>query len=153
MMRIKGVKLKEMIKHSDDRGYFMEILRSDEHLLDKFGQASLSVSYPGVIKAYHYHKNQDDLWFFSAGNAQVVLYDRREDSATRGERNIFYLGEDNPVLLTIPRGVIHGYRVLGNQSATILYFTSEPYNKNNPDEYRLPWNDPQIGFDWETRNR
>ncbi|MCG8515566.1 MAG: dTDP-4-dehydrorhamnose 3,5-epimerase family protein [Halanaerobiales bacterium] len=153
MMRIKGVKLKEMIKHSDDRGYFMEILRSDEHLLDKFGQTSLSVSYPGVIKAYHYHKNQDDLWFFSAGNAQVVLYDRREDSATRGERNIFYLGEDNPVLLTIPRGVIHGYRVLGNQSATILYFTSEPYNKNNPDEYRLPWNDPQIGFDWETRNR
>ena len=152
-MRIKGVKSKEMIKHSDDRGYLMEILRSDDHLLDKFGQVSLSVSYPGVIKAYHYHKNQDDLWFFLAGNAQVVLYDRREDSATRGERNIFYLGEDNPVLLTIPRGVIHGYRVLGNQSATILYITSEPYNQNNPDEYRLPWNDPQIGFDWETRNR
>lgn len=152
-MRIKGVKSKEMIKHSDDRGYLMEILRSDDHLLDKFGQVSLSVSYPGVIKAYHYHKNQDDLWFFLAGNAQVVLYDRREDSATRGERNIFYLGEDNPVLLTIPRGVIHGYRVLGNQSATILYITSEPYNQNNPDEYRLPWNDPQIGFDWETKNR
>ena len=60
-------------------------------------------TYPGVIKAFHYHERQDDLWFFPAGNAQVVLYDLREGSPTKEETNVFNLGEDNPVLLLIPK--------------------------------------------------
>lgn len=150
---IKGVKIKGLTKHLDDRGFFMEILRDDDHLLERFGQASMSLTYPGVIKAFHYHKEQDDLWFFSSGNAQVVLYDLRPESTTKGERNIFYMGEDNPILLLIPKGVAHGYRVLGNKPATIIYFTTRSYNREEPDEYRIPWNDPEIGFDWRTKNR
>ncbi|MDI3548506.1 MAG: dTDP-4-dehydrorhamnose 3,5-epimerase [Halanaerobiales bacterium] len=150
---IKGVKIKGLTKHLDDRGFFMEILRDDDHLLARFGQASMSLTYPGVIKAFHYHKEQDDLWFFSSGNAQVVLYDLRPESTTKGERNIFYMGEDNPILLLIPKGVAHGYRVLGNKPATIIYFTTRSYNREEPDEYRIPWNDPEIGFDWRTKNR
>lgn len=150
---IKGVKIKGLTKHLDDRGFFMEILRDDDHLLARFGQASMSLTYPGVIKAFHYHKEQDDLWFFSSGNAQVVLYDLRPESTTKGERNLFYMGEDNPILLLIPKGVAHGYRVLGNKPATIIYFTTRSYNREEPDEYRIPWNDPEIGFDWRTKNR
>ena len=52
----------------------MEILRDDDGLLSRLRQASMSKAYPGVIKAFHYHEHQDDLWFFPAGNAQVVLY-------------------------------------------------------------------------------
>lgn len=150
---IKGVVTKKLIKHVDDRGFFMEILRDDDKLLKRFGQASLSISYPDVIKAFHYHKLQDDLWFFPSGNAQVVLYDLREGSPSKGETNVFYMGENNPILLVIPKGVAHGYRVLGQKPATIVYFTTESYDRNNPDEYRISWDDPMINFDWETKHR
>ena len=128
-------------------------MRDDDELLSRFGQASFSKSYPGVIKAFHYHELQDDLWFFPSGNAQVVLHDLREDSPTKGDTNVFYMGEDNPLLLVIPIGVAHGYRVLGNEPAVIMYFTTMSYDPKNPDEQRISWDDPSIGFDWTTNNR
>jgi dTDP-4-dehydrorhamnose 3,5-epimerase len=150
---IFGVSLKPLVRHPDDRGFFEEILRDDDGLLRRFGQASLSMTYPGVIKAFHYHREQDDLWFFPVGNAQVVLHDLRPDSPTRGVTNVFYLGEDHPGLLLIPVGVAHGYRVLGASPAYILYFTTQSYQREHPDEHRLPYDDPDIGFDWTTRFR
>jgi dTDP-4-dehydrorhamnose 3,5-epimerase len=151
---IEGVKVKRLMKYCDDRGFFAELVRDDEpQLLSKFGQASWSMSYPGVIKAFHYHEKQDDLWFFPSGNAQVVLYDLRKDSPTMGETDVYYMGEENPILLFIPKGVAHGYRVLGQKPATIIYFTTESYNPDNPDEKRIPWNDKRIGFNWSTMNR
>lgn len=150
---IEGVRIKKITRFTDDRGFFQEILRDDEGLLERFGQVSMSKTHPGVIKAFHYHERQDDLWFFPVGNAQVVLYDLREDSPTRGKTQVVYMGEDNPLLLLIPKGVAHGYRTLGEKSAIIVYFTTESYDQSNPDEKRLPYNDPSIDFDWSTKMR
>ena len=150
---IDGVKVKRITKYCDDRGYFTELVRDDEHLLSHFGQASMSMSYPGVIKAFHYHKKQDDLWFFPSGNAQVVLYDLREDSETKGQTDVYYMGEENQILLLIPKGVAHGYRVLGEKPATIIYFTTESYDPASPDEHRLSYDNKEIGFDWTTKHR
>ncbi|TLS37480.1 dTDP-4-dehydrorhamnose 3,5-epimerase family protein [Pseudalkalibacillus caeni] len=150
---INGVKVKKLVKHCDDRGFFAELLRDDEDILERFGQASMSMSYPEVIKAFHYHEEQDDVWFFPSGNAQVVLHDIREESETAGATDVYYMGEDNPILLLIPKGVAHGYRVLGTRPATIIYFTTKSYNPADPDEKRIPWDDPGIGFDWNTQNR
>ncbi len=47
------------------------------------------------------------------------------------------MGEENPYLLLIPRGVAHGYRVLGHKPAYIVYFTNEPYQATAPDEFRI----------------
>lgn len=150
---IEGVKVKKLVRHPDDRGFFQEILRDDDGLLQRFGQASMSKTYPGVIKAFHYHERQDDLWFFPVGNAQVVLHDLRPQSPTHGQTDVYYMGEDNPILLLIPKGVAHGYRTLGNTPAVIIYFTTRSYNPADPDEKRLPYNDPGIGFDWTTKMR
>lgn len=150
---IEGVKTKKLIKHCDDRGFLAELVRDDEGLLSRFGQATLSVSYPGVIKAFHYHEKQDDLWFFPSGNAQVVLHDLRESSETKGETDVYYMGEHNPMVLLIPKGVAHGYRVLGQTPATILYLTTESYDPDHPDEKRIPWDDETIDFDWGTKFR
>lgn len=68
---IDGVKVKKLMKHSDDRGFFAELVRDDENLLEHFGQASWSKSYPGVIKAFHYHEKQDDLWFFQPATLRL----------------------------------------------------------------------------------
>lgn len=150
---IDGVIIKPLLAHRDDRGFFMELLREDDLIFGRFGQASLSMSYPGVIKAFHYHQKQDDIWYFPYGDAQVVLHDMRKDSSTYGKTDVYYMGEHAPYLLFIPRGVAHGYRVLGEKPAYILYFTNLAYDPKNPDEYRFDYNDPTIGFDWKTRNR
>ena len=150
-MRIEGVKSKKLIKHCDDRGFFAEVLRDDDDLLSNFGQISWSTSFPGVIKAFHYHQKQDDIWFFPSGNVQVVLHDLRENSSTKGQTEIYYMGEDNPIILLIPKGVAHGYRVLGEKSATVIYCTTKSDDPTNPDEKRISWNDPEIGFDWNTK--
>ncbi|WP_019532835.1 dTDP-4-dehydrorhamnose 3,5-epimerase family protein [Paenibacillus ginsengihumi] len=153
MSTIEGVAQKMLVKHSDDRGYFMELLREDDDMFEHFGQASLSMTFPGVIKAFHYHERQDDIWFFPSGHAQVVLHDLRPHSATKGKTAVYYMGEETPYLLLIPRGVAHGYRVLGTKPVTIVYFTNQAYDPKQPDEFRIAYDDPTIGFDWTTRFR
>lgn len=150
---IAGVIVKRLVRHTDDRGYFLEVARDDDGMLERFGQLSASLSYPGVIKAFHYHRHQDDIWFFPKGNAQVVLHDLRQDSPTHGKTDVYYMGENNLISLLIPRGVAHGYRVLGNEPAIITYLTNRSYNPADPDEYRIPYDDPRIGFSWETAYR
>lgn len=150
---IQGVTVKQLQKHSDDRGYFMEVLRDDDQILEKFGQFSASLSYPGVIKAFHYHHKQDDIWFFPKGNAQVVLHDLRQDSPTFKQTDVYYMGENNQITLFIPRGVAHGYKVLGLEPAVITYVTNISYNPNDPDEFRIPYDAPEIGFDWSIKFR
>ncbi|MBA4533525.1 dTDP-4-dehydrorhamnose 3,5-epimerase family protein [Brevibacillus halotolerans] len=147
---IEGVKVKKLIKFADDRGYFMEVWRDDDLLLEKFGQLSASLTYPGVIKAFHYHKKQDDIWFFPAGNAQVVLHDLRDESPTKGKTDVYYMGENHLISLFIPRGVAHGYRVLGQQPAVITYLTNNSYDPKDPDEYRISYDDKTINFNWDT---
>lgn len=152
--KIQGVKYKPLVRHSDDRGYFSEVARDDEGLLTKFGQMSVSKTNPGVVKAFHYHKKQDDLWFFPVGNARVVLHDLREESPTKGTTEQYFMGEDNPGSLLIPAGVAHGYQVLGNTPVQIVYLTTESYNPAEPDEERIAWNDTKIiNFDWTIENK
>lgn len=148
---IEGVLFKKLVKHCDDRGTFMEILREDDGILRQFGQASVSMSYPGIIKAFHYHEFQDDVWYFPVGNAQVVLHDLRKESSSYKQTAVFYMGEENPSILLIPKGIAHGYRVLGQKPVIIVYFTTHVYKADSPDEYRIPYDDPKINFDWTTK--
>lgn len=151
--KIKDVKYKKLVRHHDDRGFFSEVVRDDEGFVKKFGQFSISKTNPGVIKAFHYHRKQDDVWFFPRGNARVVLYDLRKDSPTYKTTEVFYMGEDNPGALLIPVGVVHGYQVLGEEPVIITYITTESYDPKAPDEERLAWDDPEIGFDWTIENK
>ncbi|HZP41390.1 MAG TPA: dTDP-4-dehydrorhamnose 3,5-epimerase family protein [Candidatus Binatia bacterium] len=150
---IDGVVVKRLVVHADDRGWLMEIVRDDEPVFKEVKQTTLTVAYPGVIKAFHWHKRQWDVWCFVAGMAQAVLYDLRETSPTRGETQVLYMGERHPVVVAVPPGVAHGYRVLGTAPASLLYHTTEHYDPADPDEYRMPFDDPKIGFDWRTKNR
>ncbi len=147
---IEGVVIKKIEKFCDERGFFMEVLRDDDGLLANFGQSSYTIANPGVIKAFHWHERQDDLWFFASGMAKVVLYDLREDSPTSGQIQEIITGERNPLLIVIPKGVAHGYKVLGNKPAGLFYHTTESYNRSDPDEGRIPYDDPSIGYDWDS---
>jgi dTDP-4-dehydrorhamnose 3,5-epimerase len=153
MGTIHDVVVKRLITHSDDRGYLREILRADDGLLRHFGQTSVTRTYPGVIKAFHWHEDQDDIWYVADGMARVVLYDRRPESPTYRQTQVVYAGEDNPVSILIPTGIAHGYQVLGVKPVLLFYHVTKPYDPRNPDEQRIPFDDPEIGFDWSIRNR
>jgi dTDP-4-dehydrorhamnose 3,5-epimerase len=153
MPPIHDVVIKPLVTHSDDRGYFREVLREDDRMLRRFGQTSVTKSYPTVIKAFHWHSQQDDLWYIVDGMARVVLYDRRPDSPTCGVTQVIYAGEDNPVLILIPAGIAHGYQVLGNKPLILFYHVTHAYDPQAPDEHRIPFDDPSIGFDWSIKNR
>jgi len=116
-------------------------------------QTSYTETYPGVVKAFHWHKKQYDIWFPMKGSLQVVLYDLREDSSTFKQTQVIYAGEDNPLLILIPPKVAHGYRVLGDKRAGLLYHTSEVYDSSNPDEERIAFDDKDVAFDWQTENK
>jgi len=151
--KIHDVVIKLLVTYSDDRGYFREVLRDDDGLLRRFGQTSFTKSYPGVIKAFHWHEKQDDLWYVALGMARVVLYDRRPDSPTYRVTQQVFAGEDNPMLILIPAGIAHGYQVLGDRPVYLFYHTTESYDRAAPDEQRIPYDDPEIGFDWSLRFR
>ncbi|MEP7357958.1 MAG: dTDP-4-dehydrorhamnose 3,5-epimerase family protein [Anaerolineales bacterium] len=153
MPAIHDVVIKKLTTHSDDRGYFREVVREDDHLLKRFGQSSITKTYPGVIKAFHWHNDQDDLWYVVDGMARVVLYDRRAGSPTQGVTQVVYAGEDNPVVVLIPAGIAHGYQVLGPKPVVLFYHVTQAYDARQPDEQRIPHDDPEIGFDWSIQNR
>ncbi|MCF7906722.1 dTDP-4-dehydrorhamnose 3,5-epimerase family protein [Patescibacteria group bacterium] len=150
---LEEVKVKKIKRFADDRGFFSEIIKEGEETFRSIKQTSYTETYPGVIKAFHWHRKQYDVWFPIKGSIQIVLYDLRKDSSTFKQTQVIYAGEDNPSLILIPPGVAHGYRVLGSQRAGLFYHTSEAYDPNNPDEERIPFDDPKVNFDWQTKNK
>ena len=146
---IKGVKVKDLKVISDQRGWLMEILRKDDEIFDKFGQVYLTTAYPGVVKAWHYHKKQTDNFTCISGKMKVVLYDARKDSPTYGEVNEFTIDKSNPILLSVPPGVYHGFKAMGDETAFFLSIPNLPYDYKEPDEYRLAPDSKEIPYKWE----
>ncbi|HAG07385.1 MAG: dTDP-4-dehydrorhamnose 3,5-epimerase [Clostridia bacterium 62_21] len=153
MELIHGVQVKRLRLIPDDRGFLMEMLRSDWPEFMKFGQSYVTCCYPGVVKAWHYHQKQWDHFVCVHGMAKVVLYDPREDSPTRGKVNEFHIGYLNPLLVKIPPLVYHGFAAEGKDMALIVNFPTEVYNYADPDEHRRPFDDPAIPYDWRVKNR
>ncbi len=150
---IYGVKIKPLKHIPDERGWLMECLRSDDvGMFEKFGQVYVTAVYSGVVKAWHYHKLQDDHFVVLHGMAKVVLYDDREGSPTRGEINEFFMGERNPLLLKIPRGVYHGFKGISPGETIVMNIPTEVYRHDNPDEYRLDPHNSHIPYSWERKD-
>ena len=145
---IEGVQTKRLTRHADERGFLMEILREDDAIFQRFGQVYVSLNYPGVVRAWHYHRLQTDYFVVVKGMAKVVLYDARDDSPTKGEVQEFFLGENNPMLLSVPIGVMHGYKTIGVEPALLLNFPTKIYDRDDPDEYRVPYDSPDVPYDW-----
>lgn len=149
---IEGVVVKPLKVIPDERGYLMEMFRSDDPFFEKFGQSYLTVVYPGVVKGWHYHRKQTDHFCAVKGMAKVVLYDDREGSPTRGEVNEYFMGEKNPILLRIPAGVLHGMKGVGTEPAMIVNVPSEVYDYAQPDEHRVHPHDNDIPYSWERKD-
>lgn len=149
---IEGVEIRPITVHGDERGSLFEIIRSDDAVFRKFGQAYITKCLPGWVKGWHYHKIQTDYFCVLRGIAKIVLFDRRPSSASaQAVQEVIQRG-DSPALLIIPPGVVHGFENCCDEEVWILNVPTEPYNRRNPDEFRIPLNDSVIPYTpWRNR--
>jgi dTDP-4-dehydrorhamnose 3,5-epimerase len=148
---IHDVAVKPLRVIPDERGRLMEILRRDDPLFEIFGQVYLTTTYPGVIKAWHFHKLQNDNIVVVRGMLKLVLFDGRKDSSTKNELNEFFLGDHNPLLVHVPKFVYHGWKCISETEALTINCVTEPYDYKNPDEHRLPFDTDRIPYDWSIK--
>ena len=146
---IEGVSIKKIDVHTDERGFFAEMVKSGEGTFHEVLQTSYSETKPDVVKGFHIH-DYWEVWCVVKGHAQVVLYDMRSDSPTKGETQVVMTGEDNMMAIAIPGEVAHGYKSLGPGPMGIVYHASEAYNPKNVTIRSIPSDSPEIGFDWST---
>jgi dTDP-4-dehydrorhamnose 3,5-epimerase len=161
---IEGVRTLRLSRHTDDRGFFLEIFRSrggggaSAELARFFegvpvAQANFSVvDANGHVKGLHYHLRQEDIWFFPPpSRAKVVLLDIRKASPTHGRAQVIVAGEGAEQLVRIPAGVAHGYRPLTNPCA-LFYIVTRAFDARDPDEWRIAWDHPAVKDLWEIPN-
>ncbi len=149
---IDGIQTKQLKVFSDERGRLMEMLRHDDDVFVKFGQTYMTVAYPGVVKAWHYHKKQYDNFAVVRGMIKLVAYDSREDSPTLGEVNEFFIGDHNPLLVQIPPFVMHGLKCISEESCIVINAPTEVYDPASPDEFRVDPHDNDIPYDWARKD-
>ncbi len=139
-MNVKRIPLR---RHEDERGWFMELMRSSD-LPKPVRQSNLVFSHKGVIRALHYHeRGQDDLFACVHGMVRVVVLDRES-----GEVFCEDIGDHNPVALYIAGTNAHGYEALTD--CLFLYHVTEEYDAADPDEHGVPWDDPRVKSLWST---
>jgi dTDP-4-dehydrorhamnose 3,5-epimerase len=145
---LSGISVHNLKKLPDERGFFCELLRADwQELLrqDTIVQASLSMSYPNVVRAWHRHsRGQIDYLIVLRGAIRICAYDDRKGSVTRGYLDEIIARAERPQVIRIPGFYWHGTKTIGNEPSLNLYFVTKLYDYANPDEERRPWNDPTV---------
>ena len=140
---LKGVTIKPLKRFNDERGSFTELIREDwKEILkeDRFVQANFSINYPDIIRAWHRHlKGQTDYFIILKGALKICAYDEE----TKELNELISTGQD-PQIIRIPGHYWHGFKVISNETAFLLYFTTKLYDYQNPDEERRPWNDQTL---------
>ncbi|MCA8974819.1 MAG: dTDP-4-dehydrorhamnose 3,5-epimerase family protein [Planctomycetes bacterium] len=154
--RIDGVEIVELKRFNDDGGAITELGRFGAGMhaaLPGFEcrQANYSEMEPGVIKAFHMHHRQTDVWYVPPSDRLLlVLHDCREGSPSEGVTMRFMLGDGKDRLVRIPPGVAHGARNIGAAPGRIIYMVDVQFSPDpdDCDEGRLPWD--HLGADvWE----
>ena len=156
---MEGIKVFELNRIVDERGSFTEIMRNDWTELfgdEKIQQSNLSISYPGMIRAWHRHaRGQIDYYVVIKGTVKICVYDNDKNSKTLGNLTEIISSDQKLQVVRVPGHYWHGIKTLGNETSMLVYFINNLYDYENPDEERSPWNnseiiDPQtkLPFDW-----
>ncbi len=151
---LDGVKVHELKKFPDERGFFSELLRQDwkDLLRDEWiVQANLSYSYPGIVRAWHRHlRGQVDYFIVLKGAMKICAYDEEKKQLDE-----VIASEHKLQIVRIPGHYWHGTKTVSNEPSLTLYFTTRLYDYDNPDEERRSWNEPTItdpktgqSYDW-----
>ena len=143
-----GVKTLKPKINSDDRGFVTEVFRTDwaeffDGIIPK--QINLSDSKPGTIRAWHKHtRNQTDYFLVKKGKVKICIFDGEKESKTFGKLVEIVVSGDEFKIVKVPGHFWHGTKTLSDIPSETIYFLTNLYDYDNPDEERLDWNDPSI---------
>jgi dTDP-4-dehydrorhamnose 3,5-epimerase len=142
-----GVTFRDAPTHSDERGSVVELFdpRWGWHPDPLVFSYCFTVR-PGRIKGWGLHRRHEDRYFILFGELEVVLYDEREDSPTRGLVSRIFLDEKRRRLMNIPAGIWHADHNPGTRDAVVVNFPTIPYDHAAPDKVRLPLDSDRIPF-------
>ena len=147
---IEGVKNTSVMSFIDDRGFLSQILPEGDESFNIKRLYSTGNFSKGIIRGFHKHIREKKAFFVPSGSAKFVTVDDRKDSSTYKEINTFILSTLKPSVLTIPTGVYTGWMSL-EDNTVVLGISSEPFDKENPDDERL---DPfEYGDVWKVEDR
>lgn len=149
---IEGVIVKQLKPIVDGRGSVTELwslpwVESEGFVVPKHCYQSFT-DY-GVTKCWHLHEIHTDQFTVTRGKLQVCLIDIREESPSFGKANSIILGTDQPRLIKIPPGIMHGWKALSQPEVIVTNFQSEVYDP--ADEFKLRW-DCVMTEMWEPKN-
>ena len=136
-------------KIPDERGSIMHMLRADAPHYIKFGEIYFSTAYPGVIKGWHEHTIQTQNYAVIEGMIKLVLYDNRTSSKSYKSIQEVFLGELNYSLVTIPTGIIMGYKCIGNKTSILANCSTHPHDPTEMINYD-PLGD-KVPYDWNIK--
>lgn len=149
----EGMVVRDLVTHVDERGTVCELYDprwgvSPDPLVFSY----MFTIRPGMAKGWGVHRRHEDRYAFIGGELELAFYDAREDSATAGRESRLFLSAYHRKLLTIPRGVWHAERNVGDADVLVVNFPTIPYDHANPDKYRLPLHTDelpvQLGREW-----
>jgi dTDP-4-dehydrorhamnose 3,5-epimerase len=153
---LSGVLTVELRRFVDERGFFVERYNEgqfrDAGLPASFCQDNHSRSAPGVIRGLHFQTGppQGKLVGVIRGRIWDVVVDIRPASPTFGSHLATELNDSDGRLLWIPAGFAHGFCVLGDDAADVLYKVDNPYNRET--ESGIRWDDPDLAIAWPVPN-
>ncbi len=151
-LSLAGLKLIELNVYKDERGFFAE--RFNEELFQenglptRFAQDNHSRSQPRTLRGLHYQADpaQGKLVGVIRGAILDVVVDIRSESPTYGAHLAIELKDDEGRLLWIPAGFAHGFCVVGDTPADVLYKVDAPYDPSS--EGGILWCDSDLGIAW-----
>lgn len=148
-----GLFVIELQIFTDERGFFLEKYSASKFaqigINNNFVQDNFSLSKPSVIRGLHYQNNPSQTKLVSCVSGKIldVALDVRKNSKTYGKFFSIELTAQNGLMLYIPEGFAHGFGVIGNDMAGVLYKVDGTYNKAG--EGGVIYNDAKVGINWQ----
>ncbi len=144
---LPGVRVLDLTRNIDERGSFTEILREDWTSFlgsERPVQANFSLSFPGMIRAWHRHeRGQYDIFVVVRGSLKICAYNDLGDPQN-GELDEVVLSGDRFQAAMVRGHYWHGTKCVSSRPSETIYFVTRLYDPKSPDEIRRPWNDPSI---------
>lgn len=148
---IDGVVVTPLRQIFDERGKVMHMLREDSPIFSRFGEIYFSCTHPGVVKAWHLHKEMTLNYAVIYGEIKFVLFDDRPNSSTRGEVQELFISPENYLLVTVPPQIWNGFKSVGTQTAIVANCATLPHNKDEIE--RRSASDVSIPYEWDLKHR
>lgn len=120
--KIEGIEMKTLERYSDSRGWLMELFRHDEVDPEYIpAMTYVSLTKPGVARGPHEHIDQADYFCFAGpSDFKVYLWDNRPESPTYRHRMTIVAGESAPMIIIVPKKVVHAYKNIGDSDGLVV---------------------------------